>query len=147
MGQGNLPPQQGLYDPINEHDACGVGFVVNIKGIKSHLILQQGLAILNRLTHRGAVGADPRAGDGAGILLQIPDGFFRAEIGFELPAVGMYAIGMVFLPQNEASRNECEEVIERLIQDEGQEVIGWRDVPVDNSGLGYSVKPCDPTCT
>ncbi|MEN8167847.1 MAG: glutamate synthase large subunit, partial [Pseudomonadota bacterium] len=144
MGQGTLPPKQGLYDPANEHDACGVGFVANIKGEKSHHILQQGLGILDRLTHRGAVGADPRAGDGAGILLQIPDRFFRAVADFELPMVGDYAIGMLFLPQNQASRNECEETIERMVEGEGQTLIGWRDVPVDNAGLGYSVTPTEP---
>jgi glutamate synthase (NADPH/NADH) large chain len=144
MGQGTLPPKQGLYDPANEHDACGVGFVANIKGKKSHRILQHGLGILDRLTHRGAVGADPRAGDGAGILLQIPDRFFRAVADFELPTVGDYAIGMLFLPQNQASRNECEETIERMVEDEGQTLIGWRDVPVDNAGLGHSVTPTEP---
>jgi len=144
MGQGTLPPKQGLYDPAYEHDACGVGFVANIKGKKSHEILLQGLGILERLTHRGAVGADPRAGDGAGILLQIPDGFFRTVVDFDLPEVGAYAIGMVFLPRNQASRAECEETIERLVIQEGQQVLGWRDVPVNNSDLGYSVKPTEP---
>ncbi|EGV52883.1 glutamate synthase large subunit [endosymbiont of Riftia pachyptila] len=144
MNQGALPPRQGLYDPANEHDACGVGFVANIKGEKSHQIVQQGLEILDRLTHRGAVGADPKAGDGAGILMQLPDVFFRAVVDFDLPAVGEYAIGMLFLPRNEASRTVCEEVVERLIKEEGQQLIGWRDVPVDNSGLGYSVTPTEP---
>ena len=144
MGQGALPPKQGLYDPANEHDACGVGFVANIKGRKSHNIVKQGLEILDRLTHRGAVGADPRAGDGAGILLQTPDSFFREVAGFELPAAGEFAVGMVFLPREAASCVECEETIGRLIREEGQEVIGWRDVPVDNSGLGYSVLPTEP---
>ncbi|MBL3599948.1 MAG: glutamate synthase large subunit [gamma proteobacterium endosymbiont of Lamellibrachia anaximandri] len=144
MGQGALPPKQGLYDPANEHDACGVGFVANIKGNKSHQIVRQGLEILDRLTHRGAVGADPKAGDGAGILLQLPDAFFRAQVDFSLPEAGEYAIGMLFLPQNEASRNECEETVEKLVTAEGQSVIGWRDVPVDNSGLGYSVVPTEP---
>ncbi|QYZ66164.1 MAG: glutamate synthase [Gammaproteobacteria bacterium (ex Lamellibrachia satsuma)] len=144
MSQGALPPKQGLYDPANEHDACGVGFVANIKGNKSHQIVRQGLEILDRLTHRGAVGADPKAGDGAGILLQIPDVFFRAQVDFDLPEAGGYAIGMLFLPQNEASRNECEETVEKLVTAEGQSVIGWRDVPVDNSGLGYSVVPTEP---
>ncbi len=144
MGQGALPPKQGLYDPANEHDACGVGFVANIKGRKSHNIVEQGLEILDRLTHRGAVGADPRAGDGAGILLQIPDDFFRAEVDFELPATGEYAVGMIFLPQDAASCVECETVINRLVAEENQKLIGWRDVPVDNSGLGYSVLPTEP---
>jgi glutamate synthase (NADPH/NADH) large chain len=144
MNQGALPEKQGLYDPANEHDACGVGFVADIKGRKSHRIVEQGLEILDRLTHRGAVGADPRAGDGAGILLQIPDRFFREESGFELPEEGAYAIGMLFLPQNEASRNACIAQVEQLINAEGQQLIGWRDVPVDNSGLGVSVVPTEP---
>ncbi|MEW8468995.1 MAG: glutamate synthase large subunit [Candidatus Thiodiazotropha sp.] len=144
MSQGALPPKQGLYDPANEHDACGVGFVANIKGVKSHETIRQGLEILDRLTHRGAVGADPKAGDGAGILLQIPDALFRGVADFELPPQGDYAIGMVFLPQNEASRAECEETIEALIAGEGQQLIGWRDVPVNNSGLGESVVPTEP---
>jgi glutamate synthase (NADPH/NADH) large chain len=144
MSQGALPPKQGLYDPANEHDACGVGFVANIKGVKSHDTVRQGLEILDRLTHRGAVGADPKAGDGAGILLQIPDTFFRDVVDFELPVEGDYAIGMVFLPQNSASRAECEETIESFIADEGQRLIGWRDVPVNNSGLGESVIPTEP---
>jgi glutamate synthase (NADPH/NADH) large chain len=144
MSQGALPPRQGLYDPANEHDACGVGFVANIKGVKSHETIRQGLEILDRLTHRGAVGADPKAGDGAGILLQIPDALFRGVVDFELPAEGDYAIGMVFLPQNSASRAECEETIESLIAGEQQRLIGWRDVPVNNAGLGESVIPTEP---
>ena len=144
MNQSGLPPKQGLYDPANEHDACGVGFVANIKGVKSHDIVSQGLQILDRLTHRGAVGADPLAGDGAGILLQIPDEFFRAESGIALPEVGSYAVGMVFLPQNDASRQQAQEQLARLVEAEGQSVLGWRDVPVDNSGLGKSVLPLEP---
>ncbi len=144
MNQSGLPPKQGLYDPANEHDACGVGFVANIKGIKSHDIVSQGLQILDRLTHRGAVGADPLAGDGAGILLQIPDEFFRAEAGFDLPEYGSYAVGMVFLPQNDASRQEAQDQLARIAEAEGQSVLGWRDVPVDNSGLGESVLPLEP---
>jgi glutamate synthase (NADPH/NADH) large chain len=144
MSQGALPPKQGLYDPANEHDACGVGFVANIKGIKSHETIRQGLEILERLTHRGAVGADPKAGDGAGILLQIPDQFFRATTDYELPASGDYAIGMVFLPQNSASCAVAEEVIESFIAAEGQQLLGWREVPVNNKGLGHSVIPTEP---
>jgi glutamate synthase (NADPH/NADH) large chain len=142
-----LPRPQGLYDPANEHDACGVGFVANIKGKKSHSIVQQGLQILRNLTHRGAVGADPLAGDGAGVLIQIPDGFFRAEMqrqGTHLPPIGQYGVGMVFLPQEPASRLACEYEIERAIKDEGQVLLGWRDVPCDNSGLGISVKKIEP---
>jgi glutamate synthase (NADPH/NADH) large chain len=139
-----LPAKQGLYNPANEHDACGVGFVADIKGRKSHRLVEQGLEILDRLTHRGAVGADPMAGDGAGILLQVPDQFFRAELALELPEEGAYAVGMLFLPQNEASRKECMASLEKLIAAEGQSLIGWRDVPVDNSGLGVSVLPTEP---
>ena len=141
------PCAQGLYDPANEHDACGVGFVAHIKGAKSHAIVEQGLQILKNLTHRGAVGADPLAGDGAGILLQIPDAFFREELakqGIKLPPAGQYGVGMVFLPQEPASRFACEYEIERSIKEEGQTLLGWRDVPRDNSGLGESVKKIEP---
>ncbi len=144
MNRGALPPKQGLYDPCNEHDACGVGFIAHIKGKKSHEIIEQGLVILENLTHRGAVGADPLAGDGAGMLLQIPDAFFRRETGFDLPPVGDYGVGMLFLPQEEADRRFCEDTIARYIAAEGQTLLGWRDVPVDNSGLGESVKACEP---
>ncbi|WP_241085359.1 glutamate synthase large subunit [Candidatus Vondammii sp. HM_W22] len=144
MGQGALPAKQGLYDPRNEHDACGVGFVANIKGHKSHKIVEQGLEILNRLTHRGAVGADPRAGDGAGILLQIPDKFFRGVVDFKLPEAGKYAVGLLFLPRDSAARAEALAIIGRFVEEEGQIVLGWRDVPVNNQGLGDSVKPTEP---
>ena len=144
MSYGALPPKQGLYDPANEHDACGVGFVAHIKGEKRHQIVRQGLTILERLHHRGAVGADPRAGDGAGLLLQLPDAFFRAVVDFDLPAAGQYAVGMLFLPRDAAARAESERTIEALVTAEGQHVLGWRDVPVDNSGLGYSVLPTEP---
>jgi glutamate synthase (NADPH) large chain len=144
MIPGSLPEKQGLYNPANEHDACGVGFVADIKGRKSHKLVEQGLEILDRLTHRGAVGADPKAGDGAGILLQLPDQFFREESGLSLPVEGAYAVGMLFLPQNDDSRRECVSALEELIAAEGQDLIGWRDVPVDNSGLGVSVVPTEP---
>ncbi len=144
MSASALPPRQGLYDPQNEHDACGVGFVADIKGRKSHQIILQGLNILDRLTHRGAVGADPRAGDGAGILFQLPDAFFRAVIDFELPEAGAYAVGMLFLPREDTARAEAEATVARFVEAEGQTILGWRDVPVDNSGLGYSVKPTEP---
>ncbi|MDB5904871.1 MAG: gls1 [Betaproteobacteria bacterium] len=147
MNGSGLPLPQGLYDPANEHDACGVGFVANIKGRKSHAIIQQGLQILRNLTHRGAVGADPLAGDGAGILLQIPDTFFREEMAAQsvrLPPLGQYGVGMVFLPKEPASRLACEYEIERAIKDEGQVCLGWRDVPCDSSSLGESVKRIEP---
>ncbi|MFM1892074.1 MAG: glutamate synthase large chain, partial [Pseudomonadota bacterium] len=144
MSYGALPPKQGLYDPANEHDACGVGFVADIKGRKSHDIVAQGLTILERLTHRGAVGADPKAGDGAGLLMQIPDAFYRAVVDFDLPPAGEYAVGMMFLPQEEATRAAIEAVLERFIEQEGQHVLGWRKVPVDNRDLGESVRPTEP---
>jgi glutamate synthase (NADPH/NADH) large chain len=125
---------QGLYDPANEHDACGVGFIAHIKGKKSHSIVEQGLLILKNLDHRGAVGADKLMGDGAGILIQIPDQYFREEMakqGVNLPPPGEYGVGMVFLPKENASRIACEQEIERAVRSERQVVLGWRDVPVD----------------
>ncbi|NUZ05652.1 glutamate synthase-related protein [Piscinibacter koreensis] len=125
---------KGLYAPANEHDACGVGFVAHIKGQKSHAIVQQGLKILENLDHRGAVGADPLMGDGAGILTQIPDDFYRAEMaaaGIVLPPPGEYGVGMVFLPKEHASRLACVQELERAVKAEGQVLLGWRDVPVD----------------
>ncbi len=145
MHQGSLPPKQGLYDPANEHDACGVGFVAHIKGKKSHDIVKQGLTILNNIVHRGAVGADPKAGDGAGILMQIPDAFFRDEVDFDLPAEGEYGVGMLFFPKDNMQREALEKLVEDVISEEGQRVLGWRDVPVDPSDLGVSVKPTEPT--
>ncbi|MCZ6763339.1 MAG: glutamate synthase subunit alpha, partial [Alphaproteobacteria bacterium] len=142
-----FPVRQGLYDSRNEHDSCGVGFVANIKGRKSHAIIEQGLQVLVNLTHRGAVGADPKAGDGAGILIQIPDAFYRPECaaaGFELPAAGDYGVGMIFMPADARLRGDCEAVLEKIIGQEGQTVLGWRDVPVDNSDLGASVKETEP---
>ena len=145
--QYGLPEQQGLYDPRQERDACGVGFVAHIKGTQSHDIVSQGLQILENLTHRGAVGADPLAGDGAGILIQIPDKFLRDELGWgkiELPPAGEYGVGMIFLPREQAARAACELVIAKKIAAEGQTLIGWRDVPVDGNGLGESVKAVEP---
>ena len=139
--------QQGLYDPRQERDACGVGFVAHIKGKQSHDMVRQGLQILKNLTHRGAVGADPLAGDGAGILLQIPDQFLREEMGWgniQLPAVGSYGVGMLFLPRDAAARAACEKIIAAKIAAEGQQLLGWRDVPVDSAGLGESVKKVEP---
>ena len=153
MSQSSLPlstpKKQGLYDPAHEHDACGVGFVAHIKNQKSHDIVEKGLEILNRLTHRGAAGADPREGDGAGILIQIPDDFFRAvtpDLGIELPAAGEYAVGMVFMQQDEAHRKASEKVVEQTIVSEGQVFLGWRDVPVDavRADLPESVLACEP---
>uniref|UniRef100_A0A179BHL5 Glutamate synthase [NADPH] large chain n=1 Tax=Rhizobium leguminosarum TaxID=384 RepID=A0A179BHL5_RHILE len=133
-----LPKKQGLYDPRNEHDACGVGFVAHMKGQKSHQIVKDGLFILENLTHRGAVGADPLMGDGAGILVQIPDRFFReemAEQGITLPPVGEYGVGHIFMPRDEKQIEHFKKVIKDVITEEGQVFIGFRDVPVDNSSL------------
>lgn len=144
---GSLPPRQGLYDPANEHDNCGVGFICNIKNKPSHDIIQKGLEILVNLDHRGAVGADPLAGDGAGILIQIPHKLLKedcAKLGFDLPDVGKYAVGQMFLPQDDSARAACEQAFETVIAREGQVLLGWRDVPVNNSCLGESVKPDEP---
>ena len=144
---GAVPTRQGLYDPRNEHDACGVGFIAHIKNKKSHAIVADGIRILLNLAHRGAVSADPLAGDGAGLLVQLPDKLFRAEakrLGFRLPKVGHYGVGMMFLPRNEATRRACEETLEYFVAAEGQRVLGWRDVPVDSSVLGESIKPIEP---
>jgi glutamate synthase (NADPH/NADH) large chain len=138
---------QGLYHPANERDACGVGFVAHIKGKKSHTIVEQGLTVLRNLTHRGAVGWDPKLSDGAGLLIQIPDRFFREEMakqGIKLPPKGQYGVGMVFMPRDPASRIACEYEIERAIKDEGQVLLGWRDVPVDNSDLAEPAKKLEP---
>ena len=136
------PTPQGLYDPRNEHDACGVGFVAHIKGVQSHAIVTQALEILHNLDHRGAVGADPLLGDGAGILLQIPDPLFRKWAkgqGKALPAPGDYAVAMCFMPQDEAARAFVTEQFEKFTAKEGQQLIGWRDVPVTLDGLGKAV--------
>jgi len=137
-----LPPKQGLYDPINEHDACGVGFVANIKGAKSHEIIGLGLQLLINLDHRGAVGADPLVGDGAGILIQIPDPLFREwakETGVTLPPPGQYAVAMCFLPREAKAREIVVKQFEHFIKVEGQKLLGWRDVPTDPAGLGKTV--------
>ena len=137
-----FPQPQGLYDARNEHDSCGVGFVAHIKGVKSHAIVGRALEILKNLDHRGAVGADPLLGDGAGILLQIPDKLFRrwaADEGLSLPPPGAYAVAMCFLPQDEASRNFVMANFEEFVAKEGQEVLGWRDVPTTLDGLGKAV--------
>ncbi|MFN8004754.1 MAG: glutamate synthase large subunit [Acidobacteriota bacterium] len=141
------PTKQGLYDPYYEHDACGMGFVVDLKGRKSHEIVQQALQILVNLEHRGAVGAEKNTGDGAGILLQIPHEFFQQEcarLGFSLPAPGQYGVGNVFLPTDDESRRKCEELFEAEVRKEGQEVLGWRDVPIDDSMIGPTAQNAKP---
>ncbi|MGB0954806.1 MAG: glutamate synthase subunit alpha, partial [Panacagrimonas sp.] len=140
--------QNGLYSPANEHDACGIGMIAHIKGEKRHDIVAQGLQILCNLEHRGAVGADKLMGDGAGILLQIPDALYRDDMatqGVELPPPGEYGVGMIFLPKESASRIACEQEIERAITDEGQVVLGWRDVPVDHDmPMSPTVRETEP---
>ena len=142
-----LPEARGLYDPSLEHDSCGVGFIADIKGRKSHQIVEDGLTILLNLEHRGAVGADPRAGDGAGILVQIPHKFFAKkarELGFELPAPGGYAVGYLFMPRDPEWRGVIQKVYAEEVAQEGMTLLGWREVPTDNSTLGWSVKPTEP---
>ncbi len=137
-----VPGRQGLYDPRNEHDSCGVGFVANIKGRKSHDIIERGLQILVNLDHRGAVGADPLVGDGAGCLIQMPDALLRDwanSQGLTLPAPGQYAVAMCFLPRDNEARDFAIGHIEHFIRAEGQPLVGWRDVPIDTTGLGERV--------
>jgi len=141
------PFAQGLYDPALDKDSCGVGFIADIKGRKSHQLIEDGLRILCNLEHRGAVGADPRMGDGAGILVQIPYKFFAkktAELGFKLPAAGDYAVGYLFMPQDPNWRQIIRDIYAEVIAREKLTLLGWRDVPTDNSTLGESVKPTEP---
>ncbi|MGC8771579.1 MAG: glutamate synthase large subunit [Brevinematia bacterium] len=139
--------QCGLYDPRFEHDACGVGFIANIKGEKSHKLVEQSLEILNRLAHRGATGADPKTGDGAGILIQLPDKFFRKEcerLGINLPEEGKYGTGIVFLPKIEKERETIKEWFVELIKEENLDFLGYRKVPVDNTDIGKTAKESEP---
>jgi len=139
--------RQGLYDPAFEHDACGVGFIAHLKNEKSHDIVAKGIEILENLEHRGATGADPRAGDGAGMLVQIPHEFFAAECaatGFELPEPGHYGVGHIFMPRDAELRAHCREIVERAIAQEGHRLLGWREAPVDNSCLSQTVIDTEP---
>ncbi|HAJ57236.1 MAG TPA: glutamate synthase large subunit [Candidatus Omnitrophica bacterium] len=147
MKYSNLPPQQGLYDPAYEHDSCGVGFVAHIKGKKSHDIIEKGLTVLNNLSHRGAQGSDPKTGDGAGVLIQIPHDFFKSELGKlgkSLPEAGEYAVGMVFLPKGEGSLKFCIDVFQEHAQKAGFKVLGWRDVPTDSEKIGRTAREVEP---
>src|SRR6516164_3391748 len=142
-----LPPAQGLYDPALDKDSCGVGFIADIKGRRSHKLVQDALAILCNLEHRGAVGADPRAGDGAGILVQVPHKFFAKKtdrLGFSLPKPGEYAVGALFMPRDPDWRQVIRDIYSQMIKREGMTLLGWREVPTDNSTLGESVKPTEP---
>ena len=142
-----LPPKQGLYDPQHEKDSCGIGFVVNIKGQKSHEIVRQGLQVLENLTHRGAQGCDPCTGDGAGILLQIPHEFLKraaADAGVALPNAGEYGVGQLFLPPSQAARQQCEKLFAKIIEEEGGRLLGWRDVPVKSDTIGVQARKTEP---
>ena len=141
---------KGLFDPLHERDSCGIGFIVDLHNRKSHRIVEDGLKIVENLTHRGAVGFDPLMGDGAGILVQIPHGFFQKEadrLGFALPALGQYAVAAIFMPRDDAMRADMEKIVEAVIAEEGQTLIGWRDVPVDNASLSKApeVAATEPT--
>jgi glutamate synthase (NADPH/NADH) large chain len=142
-----LPKAQGLYDPSNEHDACGIGFVANVSGEKSHDIILNGLQVLINLAHRGASGCDSETGDGAGVLIQIPHEFFKREcaaLGFDLPPARRYGVGMLFFPVEKQSRLVCEGVFERVVREEGLAVLGWRDTPVDGSAVGRVARASQP---
>lgn len=142
------PPKQGLYDPKNEHDACGIGFVVNIKGKKSHDIVENALTVLHNLDHRGATGSESNTGDGAGILMQIPHKFLQNAcegLGIPLPEPGNYGVGMLFLPPEREDRHACEKVVKKIVKEEGQEILGWRKVPTNNFYLGPSAKATEPS--
>ena len=139
MAERELPP---LYDPRFEHDACGVGFVVDIKGRRSHTIVDQALTAVCCLSHRGAAGAEPDTGDGAGILVQTPDRFYRETVGFELPAPGRYATGIAFLPPGNVQR--ARDDVGKVFADEGFDVLGWREVPVDAAQPGASAREVMP---
>jgi len=147
MKTNGLPKKQGLYNPQFEHDACGVGFVANINGQKSHEIVRQALTILTNLDHRGAVGSEHNTGDGAGILMQLPDAFLRkccSKAGFELPAPGKYGVAMIFTSPHAAENKSATHVLERIIKEEQTKIIGWREVPTDNSSLGESARAGEP---
>ena len=147
MHQDGMPKKQGLYDPRFERDSCGVGFVVNVDGTRSHRIIRQGLEVLCNLAHRGACGCDPETGDGAGALIQIPHEFLRRDcqaMGMQLPSPGDYGVGMVFLPRELEARARLERVLEEGIEAEGQELLGWRDVPVDSQAIGSLARESEP---
>src|SRR5262245_47966001 len=141
------PPKQGLYDPRYEHDSCGVGFVVDLKGRKSHTIIRQALQVLENLEHRGACGCEANTGDGAGILLQMPHSFLKekcAKRKIDLPEPGQYGVGMVFLPTQPDDQHRCERIIVDIINEEGQQLLGWRTVPTDSGDLGPTARAVEP---
>ncbi|HEY5674292.1 MAG TPA: glutamate synthase large subunit [Malonomonas sp.] len=139
-----MPPAQGLYDPANEHDNCGVGFIANIKGRKSHSIVKRGVEILCNLTHRGAVGADPLDGDGAGLMIQMPDAYYREVCDFDLPPAGEFGAGLIFLPRDSACRTECIAVLNRELLRVGCSILGWREIKTDSSAIGRNARSVEP---
>ncbi len=147
MTAHGLPPPQGLYDPRHEHDACGFGFVCDIQGRRSHAIVRDALTVLVNLEHRGASGAEKATGDGAGLLMQLPHAFLAraaGAAGVKLPAPGKYGVGMLFLPQDAQSREACVRLVEGVVATEGLKLLGWREVPTDNAGLGATAKASQP---
>ncbi len=139
------PTKQGLYDPAYEHDACGIGFIANIKGNISREIVKQGISMLCRLEHRGGQGSDPQTGDGAGIMVQVPHYFFQQTCNdLNIPETGNYGVGMLFLPQDKEERKWFERTFEAIVQEEEQTLLGWRDVPVDASQIGQAAKKSQP---
>ena len=147
MTKHGLPPRQGLYDPRYEHDACGIGFVANIKGRASHKIIEQGVEVLVNLTHRGACGCDPETGDGAGLLLQIPHGFFlkqAASLGFSLPGPGAYGVGMIFVAPDHAKTRRAQQMVEEVLQAEGLRLLAWRRVPTNAKAIGWLARESEP---
>src|SRR5215467_5662749 len=138
------PARFGLYDSAYEHDACGLAVIADVEGRRSHDVVRMGLDALARLDHRGARGADPDTGDGAGIMIQVPDEFYRAAVDFDLPPPGEYATGLVFLPTNGADEARAVTVLHRYAQAEGAEIIGWRDVPVRPGSLGAGAEAARP---
>jgi len=146
-GVNGVPSAQGLYDPAQEHDACGIGFVASVRGEKSHAIVRDGIQVLLNLAHRGACGCDAETGDGAGILIQIPHKFYArecAKLGFDLPAPGAYGVGMTFLPVEKHARLQCEGILERIVREEGLSLLGWRDMPVYASATGRVARASQP---
>jgi glutamate synthase (NADPH/NADH) large chain len=142
--QIGFPNKQGLYDPINEHDACGIGFVANIKGKATHDIIKKGITMLCRQEHRGGQGSDPDTGDGAGMMVQIPHQFYKNTTTIDLPESGEYGVGMIFLPRGSEQRSRCEKVFEQIVREEGQTFLGWRTVPVDETVVGEGAKATQP---
>src|SRR3990172_11107683 len=147
MNVPGFPRKQGLYDPQYEKDSCGIGFVVNIKGQKTHDIVRKGLQVLENLSHRGAQGCDPCTGDGAGILLQVPHAFLKraaGDAGVTLANAGEYGVGMVFLSPQADSRRQCEQLFAKIVKEEGLRLLGWRDVPVKSDVIGVVARRTEP---